>query len=89
MRGIRRIHFVGAGGIGMCGLAELLANQGYAVSGSDLRDGPNTERLRSLGIDVHIGTPRSTWATPTWWSTPRPSAPTTRSCCRRRRPRSR
>jgi len=55
VRGIRRIHFVGAGGIGMCGLAELLANQGYAVSGSDLRESANTEHLRSLGIAVSIG----------------------------------
>ncbi|MEM7409279.1 MAG: UDP-N-acetylmuramate--L-alanine ligase [Myxococcota bacterium] len=55
MRRIQRVHFVGAGGIGMCGLAELLANQGYQVSGSDLRESANTERLRSLGIDVHVG----------------------------------
>ncbi len=55
MRRIRRIHFVGAGGIGMCGLAELLANQGYRVSGSDLRESANTERLRALGIAVAIG----------------------------------
>ena len=55
MRGIRRIHFVGAGGIGMCGLAELLANQGYTVSGSDLRESPNTERLRALGLSISIG----------------------------------
>jgi UDP-N-acetylmuramate--alanine ligase len=43
------------GGIGMCGIAELLANQGYRVTGSDLRDSANTERLRSLGIAVAIG----------------------------------
>jgi UDP-N-acetylmuramate--alanine ligase len=55
MRGIRHIHFVGIGGIGMCGLAELLHNQGYAVSGSDLREGATVERLRSLGIPVGIG----------------------------------
>jgi UDP-N-acetylmuramate--alanine ligase len=54
-RRIKRIHFVGAGGIGMCGLAELLAGQGYDVSGSDLREGPTVERLRSLGIPVSIG----------------------------------
>ena len=36
-RRIRRVHFVGAGGIGMCGIAELLANQGYQVTGSDLK----------------------------------------------------
>jgi len=55
MRGIRTVHFVGIGGIGMCGLAELLRNQGYRVSGSDLREGATVERLRSLGIPVAIG----------------------------------
>jgi len=54
-RRIQRIHFIGAGGIGMCGLAELLANQGYQVTGSDLRESANTGRLRSLGIPVAIG----------------------------------
>ena len=55
MRRIERIHFVGAGGIGMSGLAELLANQGYRVSGSDLREGPGVARLRGLGVEIHIG----------------------------------
>ncbi|MDH3199253.1 MAG: UDP-N-acetylmuramate--L-alanine ligase, partial [Candidatus Krumholzibacteria bacterium] len=55
MRRIRRIHFVGAGGIGMSGLAEVLSIQGYEVSGSDLRDGAGVARLRSLGIEVFIG----------------------------------
>jgi len=55
VRGIERIHFVGIGGIGMCGIAELLANQGYRVSGSDARESANTERLRGLGIPVAIG----------------------------------
>jgi UDP-N-acetylmuramate--alanine ligase len=54
-RRIQRIHFVGIGGIGMSGLAELLHNQGYRVSGSDLRDGPSVMRLRSLGIRVSVG----------------------------------
>jgi UDP-N-acetylmuramate--alanine ligase len=54
-RRIERIHFVGAGGIGMCGLAELLHNQGYVISGSDLKSGPTVERLRSLGIEIAIG----------------------------------
>jgi len=54
-RKIQGIHFVGIGGIGMCGLAELLHDQGYRVSGSDLRDGPTTQRLRALGIPVAIG----------------------------------
>ena len=55
MRRIQRIHFVGAGGIGMCGIAELLASQGYRVTGSDVKESANTERLRSLGIAVAIG----------------------------------
>lgn len=52
---IRRIHFVGIGGTGMCGIAEVLLNQGYAVSGSDLKNSAVTERLRRLGATVLIG----------------------------------
>jgi UDP-N-acetylmuramate--alanine ligase len=55
MRRIRRIHFVGIGGSGMSGIAEVLRNQGYAVSGSDLKEGSVTARLHSLGIEVMIG----------------------------------
>jgi UDP-N-acetylmuramate--alanine ligase len=51
----RRIHFVGIGGIGMSGIAELLANLGYAVSGSDARKTDVTDRLESLGVTVHVG----------------------------------
>jgi UDP-N-acetylmuramate--alanine ligase len=54
-RRIRRVHFVGVGGIGMCGLAELLKSQGYHVSGTDLREGPTVARLRELGVRVEIG----------------------------------
>ena len=54
-RRIKHIHFVGAGGVGMSGIAELLANQGYRVTGSDLREGETVTRLRSLGIDVAVG----------------------------------
>ncbi|MBK8909513.1 MAG: UDP-N-acetylmuramate--L-alanine ligase [Rhodospirillales bacterium] len=49
------IHFVGIGGIGMSGIAEVLHNLGYAVQGSDLADNANTARLRALGIPVRIG----------------------------------
>jgi UDP-N-acetylmuramate--alanine ligase len=52
---IRHIHFVGIGGAGMSGIAEVLLNQGYAISGSDLADGPTTQRLRQLGARIHIG----------------------------------
>ncbi len=51
----KRIHFVGVGGIGMSGIAEVLANLGYEVSGSDLRSSPTTERLAGLGVAVHQG----------------------------------
>ncbi|HLV76653.1 MAG TPA: UDP-N-acetylmuramate--L-alanine ligase [Marinobacter sp.] len=55
MRRIRNIHFVGIGGAGMSGIAEVLKNQGYEVSGSDLRESPVTARLRAMGVDVRIG----------------------------------
>jgi UDP-N-acetylmuramate--alanine ligase len=51
----RRVHFIGIGGIGMSGIAELLANLGYLVSGSDEKQSTITDRLASLGIDVTIG----------------------------------
>jgi UDP-N-acetylmuramate--alanine ligase len=50
-----KIHFVGIGGIGMSGIAEVLLNQGYSVTGSDLHDSETTARLRSLGARVSIG----------------------------------
>ncbi len=52
---IKKIHFVGIGGIGMSGIAELLLNQGYRVSGSDLRDSDTTRRLADLGGEIMIG----------------------------------
>lgn len=52
---VKNIHFVGIGGSGMSGIAEILHNLGYAVSGSDQSDGPVTQRLASLGIRVHTG----------------------------------
>lgn len=55
MRRINRIHFVGIGGAGMCGIAEVLCNQGYQVSGSDMRESDNTHRLREQGAQVFIG----------------------------------
>jgi UDP-N-acetylmuramate--alanine ligase len=51
----RKVHFVGVGGIGMSGIAELLANLGYAVSGSDEKRSAVTDRLASLGIGVTLG----------------------------------
>lgn len=55
MRRIRHIHFVGIGGVGMCGIAEVLSNQGYDVSGSDIRESAVITRLRGLGVRVEIG----------------------------------
>ena len=51
----QRVHFIGVGGIGMSGIAEILLNLGYAVSGSDLRRTPITERLAGLGAAVFEG----------------------------------
>jgi UDP-N-acetylmuramate--alanine ligase len=55
MRRIHTIHFVGIGGSGMCGIAEVLLNLGYAVQGSDLKHGESTGRLQRLGARVMIG----------------------------------
>lgn len=52
---IRRLHFVGIGGAGMSGIAEVLLNLGYEVSGSDLRDTQVTQRLRGLGATTFVG----------------------------------
>ena len=52
---IRHIHFVGIGGSGMCGIAEVLHNLGYQISGSDLSDSSVLQHLRSLGIDTFVG----------------------------------
>ena len=49
------VHFIGIGGIGMSGIAEIMLRRGYTVQGSDARESPNTERLRSLGARVFIG----------------------------------
>ena len=52
---IRHIHFVGIGGAGMSGIAEVLHNLGYAISGSDLSDSATLKRLSALGIKTHVG----------------------------------
>src|SRR5213076_2917364 len=54
-RSLGPIHFVGIGGIGMSGIAEVLHNLGYTVQGSDLADGANTRRLAERGVHVSIG----------------------------------
>jgi UDP-N-acetylmuramate--alanine ligase len=55
MRRIKRIHFIGVGGSGMSGIAEVLLNQGYEVSGSDLNSSPTTRYLQNLGVTVFDG----------------------------------
>ncbi|BFM10843.1 UDP-N-acetylmuramate--L-alanine ligase [Simiduia litorea] len=55
MRRIRRIHFIGVGGAGMSGIAEVLLNMGYEISGSDIRASTTTKHLERKGIKVFIG----------------------------------
>lgn len=52
---VRHIHFVGIGGVGMSGIAEVLQNLGYQISGSDLSDSPTLRRLAALGIQTRVG----------------------------------
>ena len=52
---VKHIHFVGIGGSGMSGIAEVLRNLGYEISGSDLADGPVLRRLQGLGITTYVG----------------------------------
>ncbi len=52
---VRHIHFVGIGGVGMSGIAEVLQNLGYQISGSDLSDSPTLRRLSALGIQTRLG----------------------------------
>ena len=52
---IRHVHFVGIGGAGMSGIAEILHNLGYTVSGSDIADGPVLRRLQAMGIRTQVG----------------------------------
>ncbi len=54
MRRVRHIHFVGIGGAGMSGIAEVLHNLGYTVSGTDLKQGNTTERLANMGVEVRF-----------------------------------
>ncbi len=55
MRRVRKIHFVGIGGAGMCGIAEVLLNEGYEISGSDLSENPVIQRLKKKGAKILIG----------------------------------
>src|ERR1700727_2661830 len=51
---IGAIHFIGIGGIGMSGIAEIMHNLGYKVQGSDAAESANVKRLRDLGIAIHV-----------------------------------
>lgn len=52
---VEQIHFIGIGGVGMCGIAEVLHNQGYRITGSDAGESTTVQRLKSLGIPVYLG----------------------------------
>ena len=54
-RNIGPVHFIGIGGIGMSGIAEVLVNLGYTVQGSDQSENSNVQRLRAKGVTVHVG----------------------------------
>ena len=54
---VQNIHFVGIGGAGMCGIAEILKNLGYKISGSDLKETNITNHLKDIGINISIGLP--------------------------------
>ena len=55
MRRTKNIHFVGIGGAGMSGIAEVFHNLGYKVTGSDINDSPTVKHLSELGISINIG----------------------------------
>jgi hypothetical protein len=52
---VRHVHFIGVGGVGMSGLAEILRTLEFDVSGSDMKEGENTKNLRRLGVRVDLG----------------------------------
>ena len=84
------IHFVGIGGIGMSGIAEVLINLGYTVQGSDVADCANVKRLRDKGAQVAVGhearesrrAPKSSSSRPRSSATIRNSSRRARSACR-------
>ena len=79
VRAFPRVHFVGIGGTGMSGIAEVMLTLGYEVSGSDAADNDATRRLARLGARVVQGHSAPTcWAPTAWWC-PARSATTTRS----------
>ena len=73
------MHFVGIGGIGMSGIAEVLVNLGYPVQGSDVADSANVKRLRDKGVPIVIGHDAANLGERASSSSPRRSSATTRS----------
>lgn len=67
---VKHIHFVGIGGSGMCGIAEVLHNQGYTVSGSDQAQSAVTRHLASLGVQVYPAIRPNTFRVRMWWLLP-------------------
>jgi len=55
MRQVKTMHFIGIGGVGMGGIAEVVHKLGFKVTGSDLSQNPLTERLQSLGVTIFVG----------------------------------
>lgn len=55
LKRIKKVHFIGIGGSGMCPLAEILLSEGYEITGSDNNEGDNIDKLRSIGIQITIG----------------------------------
>ena len=76
-RKLKHIHMVGIGGTGMNGIAEVLLNLGYDVSGSDIQENEATQRLAGSAPGSPSATGRKTSARPTSWSSPRRSTTTT------------
>lgn len=54
LNSIQSIHFIGIGGVGMCGLAEIMHRQGYQISGSDHQSNPRIDSLQTLGVSIHL-----------------------------------
>jgi UDP-N-acetylmuramate--alanine ligase len=80
------VHFIGIGGIGMSGIAEIMLEIGYTVQGSDAKASANTERLSKLGRSIHVGHDPAHSRAPPPSSTRPPSSPTTRVRRRARAP---
>ena len=79
------IHFVGIGGIGMSGIAEVLINLGHKVQGSDATDNANVKRLREKGATVFVGHDAANLGEPRWSSSRPRSSATIPSSSRRAR----